>query len=170
MSLAFVGAIIGCSYDWTIGSESATDPSGSLPSTDSPPASSDGGRSDASTPRDAGADVDAAPPRPNDECGPSCTCTGRDKCNFSCTTGRCELTCRDRSDCTLACGPNARCDVVCEDDATCNMDCSAGGAQCTYVCEDDAKCRGTCRASICFLDCARDCNVQCTGGALCTKL
>jgi hypothetical protein len=50
------------------------------------------------------------------------------------------------------------------------MDCGSGGAQCSYVCDDDAKCRGTCRASVCVLDCPQRCDVECSKGALCTRL
>lgn len=166
ISLAVVGAVVGCSYDWTIGSEDVPDSLGPSTPSNPPPAGTDGGR-DAGSSRDAGPN-DAGPG--NGECGPTCTCQDRNRCDFTCSTGRCDVTCRQRSNCTIRCLPGAQCNVTCEDDAECNMDCSTAGAQCSYVCEDDAECRGTCRASVCLLDCPRRCNVDCSGGALCTRL
>lgn len=167
-SLAFVGAIVGCSYDWTIGSEEAPGSLGPSTPNNPPSTSTDGGREG---PKEAGtSDAGPGAPKTNGECGPTCTCQDRDKCDFTCTTGRCALTCRQRSNCTIRCAPSTQCDVRCEDDASCNMDCGAGGAQCSYVCDDNAECKGTCRASVCALDCSRRCNVECSGGALCTEL
>jgi|GEM_PF-1392177 len=165
-SVAFVALVVGCSYDWNIGTGSADTSSGAPSGTSTPSRpTTDGGGA-----RDTGARDTGTPPAVVRECGATCECKDGDTCLFTCTTGACNARCTDESKCTLTCVPGAECSIACEDDAECDLDCSkAQAARCLLTCEDRADCRGTCGpATFCTRNCPRDCDLACLPGAICT--
>src|SRR5688572_13928302 len=75
VSIAFVvGVVVGCSHDWNIGSGETSQPSGPSGGTDAGQA-----QPDANTSRDAG----NTSTKTSGECGPQCTCKGRERCEFT---------------------------------------------------------------------------------------
>ncbi len=168
-SVAFVALVVGCSYDWNIGTgstdtpPSSGGPSGTATSSPSPP-TTDGGSS-----RDGGA-PDTGAANGVRECGPNCECRENETCQFACTTGSCNARCTDESKCTLTCAPNTNCEMTCEDNSSCNLDCTnAQASTCNLTCKDRAQCKGTCGlGTICRRDCPRDCELTCIPGAFCT--
>ena len=154
LSVVFVAAVVGCSYDWTVGDGLASD-AGPVPVVDA------GTIVDAGKPKDAG--VDAATTPTSGECGTACACKSGQRCAFTCTKSPCTLTCADTSNCTMDCAAGVSCNIACSDKSTCDMACKLG-ANCGFKCEDQATCTGTCTAAICTKDCKQKCDVTCNGG------
>jgi hypothetical protein len=168
-SVAFVALVVGCSYDWNIGTGSAETPpsSSGAPSGSATPTNptTDGGGA-----RDTGTRDTGTLPNGTRECGATCECRNNETCLFTCTKGSCDARCTDQSTCTLTCAPNTDCAIACEESSRCNLDCSmAQGSTCNMTCEDRADCKGTCGlGTFCTRDCPRDCALTCVPGAICT--
>lgn len=162
LSIAFtIALIVGCSHDWTIGSDQAPQQPAE-PGTDS----GSGTTTPDPTPTPA---KDAGPTTPGKDCGRNCVCKGKDKCDFTCTEGNCTLTCEDDANCKLTCGRGASCSIVCKDNVDCALNCADSG-RCSMGCEDEANCTGSCKGigAFCQKDCRRKCDgFKCEEGAFC---
>ena len=153
LAVGFVAAVVGCSYDWTVGD--GLDAGTAAPVVDAGTIVVDAG-----LPKDAGGD---AATRTSGECGTACACKNGDKCSFTCTKSPCTLTCANTSNCALACAPGVSCNIACSDTSKCDMTCKLG-SNCGFTCEDNASCTGSCTAAICTKNCKQKCDVTCNGG------
>jgi hypothetical protein len=149
------------------------------PVPDAGQAAPDAGSADAGSADAGSADSGTTDGGVGSVCAPSCGCSPGARCDLSCGTGPCAVSCASGSDCRVHVGAAPEVTIDCAAGATCRAT-GPNGADVAFVCTGPGDCRAECAdaatcsitcsgTGACSLDCqqAASCNLSCEGAAAC---